>query len=158
MKDITDRILDYRECCRHIWNSYFLRLDWAEQEIDYRDYFESINTTLLEDTVLKQVTAGQEIQRHADGYYPLIKVTPRLGPLGYYARYGERIDLHTQWHEIKLSSSSNDFRFIELFDWTVENIMDNQYVRVKLIDSLELPEKIGYDFLLECWSVDFFLI
>ncbi|PKK36542.1 hypothetical protein BWI96_11855 [Siphonobacter sp. SORGH_AS_0500] len=158
MKDITDQILDYRECCRNIWNSYFLRLDWAEREIDYRDYFESINTILLEDTVFKQVTGGQEIQRHANGYYPPIKVTPRLGPLGYHAMYGESVDLHTQWHEIKLSSNSNDFRFIELFDWTVENIMDNQYVRVKLIDSLELPEKIGYDFLVECWSVDFFLI
>lgn len=157
MDDITDRMMAYRECCRHIWNSYFLKVDWLEREIDYWDYFDLINRTLLEDTVLKQVMEEQETQLNQDGYYEKVKVIPQLGPLGYLAMYGKPDGNTTNWNIIELKSNDNDFRFIELFDWTVERVKDYQYARVRLVKSVEFPNDVGYDFLLESWRVSFVL-
>jgi hypothetical protein len=44
---------------------------------------------------------------------------------------------------------------MEFFDWTVEQTMEWQYAKVKLIASDEFPELVNKDFLLDTWNVTF---
>ncbi|SHM31395.1 hypothetical protein SAMN02746009_04276 [Hymenobacter psychrotolerans DSM 18569] len=154
MEDITDKIFAYRDCSRHLWNSYFLNLNTkGEIWLDYQDEFEAINSILLEDTVLRQKSGVQSITKNEGNYYQAIRVIPNLGPLGFEALFAPPAQSHTQWTVIQLKADDNDFRFMGFFDWTTAQTMENQYARVRLISSGSLPQYIGYDFLLEAWNV-----
>jgi hypothetical protein len=156
MKDITNKILAYRDCSRHLWNSYFLNINISTEEeiaIDNLDEFEAINSILLEDTILRHISDVQSFSRNKDNYYQAIRVIPNLGPLGFEARFASPAQNYTQWEVIQLKADDNDFRFMEFFDWTITQTMENQYVRVRLISSSSLEKYIGYDFLLEAWNV-----
>ncbi|QIL78357.1 hypothetical protein [Hymenobacter sp. HDW8] len=146
----------YRECVRHLWNSYFLRVNWVESEWDYREYFDDISRRLFEQTVVKQVSEGSSVEQTSTGFYPTIRVVPCLGPLGLEALWGKAQGTTTEWQVIQLKSAEHEFHFIDFFDWTVERTMDHQYCRVRLTKSQELAAYLGCDFLLESPHVQFF--
>jgi hypothetical protein len=62
---------------------------------------------------------------------------------------------YSEWKTIQITSTGNDFRFIEFFDWTVEQTMECQFAKVKLTASNEYPELVNNDFLLDTWNVRF---
>jgi len=155
MTDITAIIFQYRECCRHLWNSYFLKLQWYESSWDMLDYFNEISERLFQTTVLRQCFEGNDIKRTETNFYNEIKVEPNFGPIGFEAMWEDTVRGYSEWKIIQITSTGNDFRFIEFFDWTVEQTMECQYARVKLIASDEYPELVNKDFLLDTWNVTF---
>lgn len=155
MTDITIILFQYRECCRHLWNSYFLKLQWHESSWDRLDYFRDISKRLFQTTVLRQCFGGIDIAPTDTNYYKEIKVEPNFGPIGFGAMWADTDRGYSEWKIIQITSTCNDFRFIKFFDWTVEQTMECQYARVTLIASDEYPELINKDFLLDTWNVTF---
>ncbi|HZH64912.1 MAG TPA: hypothetical protein VEY10_08460 [Flavisolibacter sp.] len=155
MTDITAIIFQYRECCRHLWNSYFLKLQWNEGFWDMQDYFNEVSQRLFQTTVLRQCFGGNEIKPTETNYYKEIKVEPNFGPIGFQAMWADTGRGYSEWKTIQITSTGNDFRFIEFFDWTVEQTMECQFSKVKLTASNEYPELVNNDFLLDTWNVRF---
>jgi hypothetical protein len=157
-KDISTPFFRYRDCCRHLWNSYFLHLD----ESDDKDWVIDESFQGVIERLFYAMIAGQLYHRWlvktADGYYDEVIVRPNSGPAGFKAMW-VKPEPERQvyvWKEIQLQATANDFRFIEFFDWTCKRTMECQYVKARLVASDEVPELIGNDFLLEAWEVKFF--
>ena len=119
------------------------------------DYFNETSELLFQTTVLRQCFEGNDIKQTETYYYNEIKVEPNFGPIGFWAMWADTARGYSEWKTILITSTGNDFRFMEFFDWTVEQTMECQYARVKLIASDEYPELINKDFLLDTWNVTF---
>jgi hypothetical protein len=159
-KDITTSFLKYRDCCRHIWNSYFIYLDESGYKFrDIQDCFQEVTESLFYAMIAGHLY-HRPLVKTTDGYYDEIMVRPNYGPLGLnvmWVKPGPARRFYV-WQTAQLKSSANDFRFIEFFDWTFKPAMEYQFVKVRLIASNEVPELIGNDFLLEAWVVKYFRI
>ena len=68
MTDITAIIFQYRECCRHLWNSYFLKLQWYESFWDRLNYFNAVNLeTPAVANATDQIDVNVEVKEKATG-------------------------------------------------------------------------------------------
>jgi hypothetical protein len=157
-KDISTPFFKYRDCCRHIWNSYFMTL--SDSDDKYPDILKSFQ--IVKESLFHAMIADHLYHRWLvktiDGYYNEITVKPGMGPTGLHALWvkpgPERRNY--VWQAVQLISLANDFRFIDFFDWTFKPGMECQYVKARLIASDELPELVGNDFLLEASGVKYF--
>jgi hypothetical protein len=55
MDDVTHLFNTYRECVRHLWNTYFLPLAEPTQDWDIRDEFDSVACAIFSSLVLHPV-------------------------------------------------------------------------------------------------------
>ncbi|WP_312824567.1 hypothetical protein [Epilithonimonas sp.] len=158
MENVTQRILKYRECIRQLYNNYFINVEWKDSEHYFEEYFEEINEILFQKTVLDQIDLEAKIFKNNKEFYENLKVIPNYGPLGFETFFAPANQQFTEWKTLQLNSTENEFRFMSFFDWTTEKIMEVQYARVRLLNSKEFPELVGYDFLLENWNSEFYIL
>jgi len=157
MENITPRILKYRECIRQLYNNYFMNVEWRDSEYYFEEYFEEISGIIFQKTVLDQVDFKKKNLKNNQDFYENLKIIPNYGPFGFETIFAAANQQFTEWKRLQLKSTENDFRFISFFDWTTEKTMEVQYSRVRLVDSKEFPEFVGYDFLLENWNSEFYI-
>jgi hypothetical protein len=119
------------------------------------DDFSEVSQLLFQTTVLRQYFEGNVLKTTETYSYYDIKVEPIFGPIGFGAMWADTARGFSEWKSILITSTGNDFRFMEFFDWTVEQTMDCQYARVILIASDEHPQLVNKDFLFETWNVTF---
>ena len=53
MDDVTHLFITYRECVRHLWNTYFCSVADPSQNWDLRDEFDSIARSIFSSLVLR---------------------------------------------------------------------------------------------------------
>jgi hypothetical protein len=147
MNDITDRMQNYRECARHIWNSHFRAEAERPQDWDLRDEFCDAALILFRALVLHGlgVDDGQLLADYRGDKQPLmflrLDVEPsseiminRTGASGYWDDPVTRIE-----------KGECDLRFIQFFDWWDLGFRDFAFYRVRIVGSSRYPHLVGRD-------------
>ncbi|MFL0122965.1 hypothetical protein [Tenacibaculum maritimum] len=152
--DITEPFLKYRSCSRMIWNGYLIDLEHYDGTAwDVWDHFNEIDRKLF-DTIISGQLFKSKLEEQ-DGYFKEIKIQPNFGPLGCRTMWANSKGTTFEWREIQLTNDNNLFQFIEFFDWTTEHTMEHQYVKARMVESVEYKDLINKDFLFETWDVKF---
>lgn len=159
MRDVTEFMSNYRECARHLWNTYFFdesyRKTWAvpgpsdTPHFDKLDRFEETCRILFTELVLEKIgepssdSSILEARRQRIRIVPIhdsVRIMINRGAAGggYWANPIDRI------------GTTVDLRFIEYFDWDQIGILELQYYRVKIAEFPHHPELIGREALIEC--------
>ena len=150
MADVTDRMQNYRECVRHIWNAHMRAEAEQFQDWDLRDEFCDAALILFRALVLRGFDVG-EIELLPDyraecrplSFLRLIIETSsralinRTGDSGYWD------DPVTQ-----LEKGDCELHFIQFFDWSVLGFRDFAFYRVRIVNSSRYPHLVGRDALL----------
>jgi hypothetical protein len=153
MGEISDLILSYRECARHVWNCHFRELPdgWHE--------FADVESALLHGIVLAQSDEAKDWNQEwsESGCYPSLRVVPTLGPKGLPALWCQPPRGNTwNWQEMQLKDPSIRLAFIGFFDWRTDGYRDYQYIRCRVNESPAHPQVVGSDLLLDPLSVEVF--
>jgi hypothetical protein len=142
--DLTAEIFRYRECARHVWNTYFQPLQdgWHE--------YINVEAALFSGLVLEQFHAREGLyRRHPDGYYEAVQVVLTDLPPRVPALCGhEEAGMGTQWKEARFDSIP-DLRFVEFFDFAnFDAPRDFKWVRGRVVGPAE-HGLVGEDVLVE---------
>jgi len=147
MDDITPVMNAYRDCARHLWNTYFHQEAQANQDWDARDEFNVIAAHLFRSLVLGKI-GHPEAEVRPDQW------APRL-PLSFLhvvveSRSEIMINRETDggyWdHPLTFVESGDlDLRFVQYFDWASLGFRDFAYYRVRIVGSTKHPDLAGKD-------------
>jgi hypothetical protein len=148
--DLTQEVLRYRECARHVWNVYFqpMRDGWHE--------FFPVEQALFDALVLEQFEHRPGLwEKHPDGYFDALVVVPTLAPRGLsalFVRPERGKDEH--WAETRLDGPV-ELKFIEFFDFAnCNDPRDLRWVRARVLGPPG-HELQGADVLVETENVRF---
>ncbi len=145
MQDITDLMLNYRECVRSTWNTYF--------RDGYSSDFWDTEDALFRALVSRQLVWTDEKCMHGK-LKSYLHVVPTLGPKGaplLWAR--EEPDGRSWiWSEVTLETPDIELHLIDYFDWDERGYRDYQYYRTRIISYPANPPLVGADVLIEVWQ------
>lgn len=154
--DLDGYIQEYRECCRHVWNTYFQRMATGWHE------FIDVDRAMFQGLVLSRL--GRSVERGPpDSVVEAIRVLPQIPPFGHLSVFYVEppkppFSETVRWEEGLLTPGEVDLRLAGFFDWRNDNEpMDMRYVRVRALYSHQ-PEFAGKDLLLEYQHVRFALV
>lgn len=149
---LTPFMREFRECARHVWNTYFQPLEEGWHE------FINVEHALFSGMVLSQLGLPyDQQQKDPAGYYPAIRVVPQLPPCGLPILFVDPKPVNgcLAWAEARLASVDFDMRFMGFFDFAGDDDPhDFRYVRVRVLGGPD-PLYIGKDVLLEMPFVAF---
>ncbi len=150
MEDVTPLMDTYRECVRHLWNSYFQRDALSGQDWDLRDEFNDISLALFRALVLRKIDR-EDFEVMPDHWAPR---TP-LPFLRLVIEYSSTILINREmdsgyWdHPLKVVAKGDlDLHYIHLFDWSDLDFRDFAFYRVRIVGSGRYPEVVGKDALI----------
>ncbi|AFE06819.1 hypothetical protein COCOR_06224 [Corallococcus coralloides DSM 2259] len=148
-----DRLMrQYRECARHVWNTYFQPLPEGWHE------FIDVEHALFQGLVLVQ--AGMNLSAtESFALMEAIRVRPCFPPVGHLEVFHAKTPTpkvrEVQWQQGRLSPGALDLRFLGFFDWAnQDDPQDYRFVRARVF-ATEQPELEGCDVLLEFPAVTF---
>jgi hypothetical protein len=150
MRDITDIMNNYRECVRHLWNTYFRTPNVSQYEIESAFHFDEISNSLFAELVLSKIgKAGFERQSSEEPW-------PFLALQLSNAECPALINRPSQeggkyWDEDinRLSKHGANLRLIGYFDWDEFGYVDYRYYKVKIISFTDHPHLNGRQALIE---------
>jgi len=156
MKDVTSILNNYRECIRHLWNSYFLH----EGEVpplytdDLLDQFEEVERVLFSALVLTRINKISSEERFGKEPLPFLVIAPAAERVPIMInRFSS--DGNRYWDEPvkEIGRSEARLHFIECFDWNSYGHLDLKYykVRISLFPTHSIYE--GRDALIEVQHV-----
>lgn len=160
MNSISKEMNAYRECIRHLWNTYFLNQISEEENWNAHDSFEEISTRLFSALVLTPINKSSYSKSHAyDAHQnPLLflHVVPSL-EAGVPVKINREINASGYWdHPVHFVKPNDvDLRFIDFFDFDLLGYRDFEYCRVRIVGASESEDLIERDALLRCRHVDF---
>ena len=142
MKDVTSHLLLYRECIRHLWNTYFVQAA-NDRGWDVVDDFKSISSLtfdmLVSDEIGVDVCHGRgttnnahiQIVPEVEGV-PILINKPRAEGSGY-------------WDDPVNRIGPNDAKllFVDFFDWDKAGLRDLQFWLVDIADFTTQPHLNG---------------
>ena len=147
MRDITDLMNIYRECSRHLWNTYF---SGRENSGGSLDAFSQITPLLFEGLIENEL--NYESEANVDELAPpVLKVVPRerspiiikfLNKPGENNCWGEGKDIYVNSEEIELD-------FVDYFDWSQWPIREFHFYRCRIVRFASHPEFEGREALIE---------
>jgi hypothetical protein len=154
MIDVTDLMLNYRECVRHLWNTYFRREAQPQQDWDLRDEFYDAALVLFKALVLRGLDVGDVkllpdyfadqapimfLRLEVDGSSEIL--VNRTGSSGY-------------WDDpvTVVQQGDCDLRFIQFFDFDDLGFRDFRFYRVRIVGSSRYRHLVGRDALLPVTS------
>lgn len=161
--DITKLMNKYRECARHLWNTYFLEQLSSQYQWDISDEFDQICTMLFSSLVLNQIggTSCKKSYRYEQFPEPLIclHIVPSA-EAGAPIQIAREVKSFTYWdYPIDLVKPLDvDLRFIDFFDFDVLGYKDFEYYRVRIVGSYKYPDIVGRDALINTHSVNVFFV
>jgi hypothetical protein len=142
MADVNDFMNEYRECVRHLWNSYFRTHPRGV------DLFLNIDNEIFYSLVLFRCGKTGEKKSLVDEPLMFLRVILKQSPRGVPVLCGEkRPDGNVYWEDITVDSGTMDCRFIDFFDWGECGYRDYQYFRTRVIRSSADPALEGCDVL-----------
>lgn len=151
MKEVTDLFNAYRECCRHLWNNWFIptRPDW-----DQSDRFQDIASLLFSSIILTQIgTDGNSLSPDYEAS-PKVLSEFHIVPI---SEYGIPININREKERSgywdypleRICPGEADIRFIKFFDFDSLGFRDFSYYQVRITGSEKYPDIVGKDALIE---------
>lgn len=150
MTDVTELMLKYRECSRHLWNMYFRPSSHSEMW-DLRDQFDAIDRQLFLTLVLGRLGVDREAALQGDRPIEELKVTLASDQETPIMISRPSTDGNSYW-DCPVTRASNpeiDLRFISFFDWNKYGVADLSYLRVRISDFPRHSDLVGRDALVE---------
>ena len=160
MNEITDFMLEYRKCCKLIWNDFYKKIVSYCNDSSFNDYwdrldsFRDLEVRLFSILVLSKAGVS-ETTRKSPSYIAqknvlnCIRVRIKVPN----ARVAiQRVKSQgTYWdHPINvLSDNQADLRFIDFFDFDTQCPLQYEYCLVRIMRSTAYPEIAGHDALIE---------
>jgi hypothetical protein len=150
-KDLTKYMMQYRECSRHVWNTYFTDIDLGST------FFNKVDEALFDGLVLSEFNYDISYPS-PKGYIEQIEVRFKRTPAGSRVMFAFPTDAYlTEWAERRLYTNEYDLRFIGFFDFVNDGeARDLRYTRVRALSIGEAPELAGADLLIPAEWVNFF--
>lgn len=154
MKDITLRVNVYRECARHIWNSYYLDQLTKSTQFDIKDEFDELCTMLFSSLVLNPIGCEQHKKSLSNqaNQEPLncLLVSPSVKS-GVPISINREIRRSAYWdHPLNFAKHGDlDMRFIDCFDSNVFGFRDFEYYVVRIVNSRKHKDLTGRDALIQ---------
>ena len=145
--DVTAVLDSYRECVRHLWNTYFWREAEARNDWDLSDEFETVAKRLFRVLVLKPLQ-GADAESVREGSatqepWTFLRVeveqrSPIMINRGVNTGY---------WDDplVIVSHGELDLHFVDFFDWTSLGFRDFGLYRVRIAGSKAHPSLLGRD-------------
>lgn len=132
MEDITDIVDDYRECSRHIWNTYFRYLEEGDMK------FSAVNEALFYAMVLAQFNKTQVglaptmINKEPLFYLRITPISPHGTPI-MINRTGDSGCGYWDDPVNRVKPDEVDLRFLEFFDFAEsQDFRDWRYYLVRI--------------------------
>jgi hypothetical protein len=159
MTTISATLLNYRNALIELWNNYFLDnkdgVKNFQREVDFQ-------FGLIQEKLFSALVAAKEFENelvpNALGCYDEIDVRIKPNLVSVQALYvRQQLQLNTEWAAIVLTQNGEDlFKFVEFFDWSTNEAMIGEYVKLILSDSKLNKNLIGKAFLVSPNEVEFF--
>ena len=152
MTELNLNMNRYRECARHVWNTYFRGQSNSE------DLFLNVEYELFYALVLAPSGLAGEHKSPFDVPLPFLRVVPNpsLRVLSVMIAPPGGPDSNVYWKEVELEPGDLELRFIDFFDWAnPDDFRDYQYVRARIVASRVGEMYDGYDILLPVMYVRF---
>ena len=155
MKDVTPIFETYRECARHLRNTYFSTRD--NEDWDIIEDFEEVAQVLFERLVLVQLAE----ERFCNGEFEpeigsmvkanKIMLVPSSNEMPVMISRNRDVAGNRYWdHPItRLETDDAVIAFLEYFDWDQFGLIDFRYYLGTIISSSKYPQVIGYQVLVE---------
>ncbi|MBM4259311.1 MAG: hypothetical protein FJ147_25850 [Deltaproteobacteria bacterium] len=158
MKDVTQLLNRYRECVRHLWNTYFFEAAFSNTDWDLADEYEEICGQLFSALVLNQVDRRTHRKARAFEQSPQPLSFFRVVPS---ATSGVPIHINREkkaspyWDQQMtfIKPDEVDLRFIDFFDFGRLDFRELEYCRVRIVTSTANTDLADHDALLECQHV-----
>ncbi len=149
MIDCTDCFMAYRECVRHVWNTYYRVCPEGESDFIF------IERQMLHDLLFSRVE-NREFKAGPGGYYDELVVTFDRAPKGTSILVLDR-DVSPGMNTWKSATidAELDLRYIGMFDfwWPPHGGRDFRFVRARVLGAKERPEIVGTDVLIESLDI-----
>ena len=151
VNDVSVLVAQYRECARHVWNTYFR--DLKGDRYGFVEGFDEVNAALFRDLVLEQIAGDSRGPSERQ-----LRVIPKIPAQGYlpilWARRAP--DGNWYWKQGQLRRGSGRLVFVEFFDFCgPRDVRDLRYVRVKAMNMDDPSDMEGADLLIESEHVQF---
>jgi len=154
MNDVTPLMQSYRECVRHIWNSYFRAEAEPRQDWDLRDRFYDAALILFRALVLHglDVDDSRMLADYRGDQQPLTFL--RLEVDSRSEIMVNRTGTSGYWDDpvTSIEHGDCDLRFIQFFDWWDLGFRDFAFYRVRIVASPRYPHLVGRDALVPVTS------
>jgi hypothetical protein len=153
MTDITDRMNDYREACRSLWNIHFAKKNRWELTTPFNQI-----QRLLFDAL---VTDGLSYEGEAEGVDippPALRVVPRSRAELLVAEADEphRGTVWSRPKDVLVQAGGITLEFLEYFDWEHLRTREFQYLLCRILGFPDHPEFEGRRALIEAWRCSVF--
>lgn len=143
MTELNLNMNRYRECARHVWNTYFRGQSNSE------DLFLNVEYELFYALVLAPSGLEGEHKSPFDVPLPFLRVVPNpsLRVLSVMIAPPGGPDSNVYWKEVELEPGDLELRFIDFFDWAnPDDFRDYQYVRARIVASHVGMEEFAYSY------------
>ena len=142
MEEITQILNAYRECVRHLWNSYYQPLALAEnkQNWELEEKFGEIEKDIFSSLVLNHVYGHPWEQAKEEYDYLVLKIDAVRSPIMISAGEGTG-----RWDQEPEYAERDDFEFylMGFWNWWVLGFREYNIYHVRISASSKYPELIG---------------
>jgi hypothetical protein len=154
MKDVTNQFKLYRECVRHLWNTYFESISKKERAWDIRDEFDEISRSIFSSLVLNplgifncKISAASSAKPLALPNFQIVPNSESGAPI----LINRDLPRSGYWdHPIsEVKPSDVELHLLRFFDFDELNFRDFRYYEVVIQASKTHPEIIGRVALIE---------
>ena len=154
MNDVTHLFLTYRECVRHLWNTYFRPLAEPSVNWDLRDEFDSIVRGIFSSLVLRPLAVFDRELAAEYSADPLPLSGFRIVPA---VSHGTPIFINRglprtgYWdHPVsRVLPEEVELQLLRFFDFDILGYREYRYFEVVIAASIKYPDIIGRAALIE---------
>jgi hypothetical protein len=150
MEDVTNLLNIYRECSRHLWNSYYIKLfTESSSSDDILDRFESIDRLLFSSLVLSKLNKLSFENDFGKNPLHFLQIEPATEESPILINRPST-DRNKYWDESvnRVSASECILHFIGYFDWDKYSFAEYAYYWVKIASFAKYPSLVGREALI----------
>jgi len=154
MNDVTHLFLTYRECVRHLWNTYFRSVAEPSQNWDLRDEFDAIARSIFSSLVLRPLDVfDHELAPEYSADPPVLpgfRIVPAV-ERGTPIFINRDLPRSGYWdHPVsRVQPDEIEFDLLRFFDFDQLGYRDYRYFEVMVHASTKYPDIIGRAALIE---------
>ena len=150
MTDVTPLLNAYRECVRHLWNTYFWHPAEAAVDWDLQNAFDDVAAELFRILVLRKIGRDAEVK---PDYWaerdPLLFLKLEVASGRSEVMVNRGVGTGYWDDPLKVIEPSElELRFIQFFDWSLLGFREFALYRARIVGSRKHPHLVGRDALL----------
>lgn len=157
MRNVTSIFERYRECARHLRNTYFCTMD--SKDWDVIEDFDAVTHVLFERLVLLRLEDAWSERLCEARMREFLRLIPRSAHGVPVMISRERPNRGSWDHPItRLAPGDAEIAFAAHFDWDEHALIDFRYYRGEILQSSKHPDIVGHELLIETQYADIFYI